>query len=78
MDIYIEELKLGIEYQGIQHFDPISCWGGEESLEKLQIRDNKKQKLALLNNIPLVYFTHEEHLNDAIVMQKIKPYIKNM
>ena len=77
LDIYIEELKLGIEYQGIQHFEPISYWGGEEALKKLQIRDKKKQKLAMSNAIPLVYFTYEEHLNDAIVIQKIKPYIKN-
>jgi hypothetical protein len=76
LDIYIEELKLGIEYQGIQHYEPISYWGGEEAFEELQKRDMKKQNLAMLNAIPIVYFTYEENLNDAIVMQKIKSYIK--
>jgi len=77
LDIYIEELKIGVEYQGIQHYEPISYWGSEEAFEKLQKRDMKKQTLAKLNGIPIVYFTYEEHLNDDIVMDKLKLHIDN-
>jgi len=42
LDIYIEELKIGIEYQGIQHFQPIEHWGGQAAFAKLVERENFK------------------------------------
>ena len=42
LDIYIPNMKLGIEYQGQQHFYPIKAWGRRKALEKVQERDSKK------------------------------------
>ena len=74
LDIYIEDLKIGIEYQGIQHFKPVKHWGGIESFEKLQERDKRKKQLCKKNNIRLIYFNYNESLSDNIVRDKIQKY----
>lgn len=59
LDIYIPSLKVAIEYQGGQHFIPIKFFGGEEGLDKVKKRDERKRKLCIKNNIKLYYFTNE-------------------
>lgn len=71
LDIYIEELKVGIEYQGIQHYKPIKHWGGAEALEKGKERDRKKKQICKDQNIPLIYFEYTEGLSDDLVSQKL-------
>jgi hypothetical protein len=75
LDVYFPEEKLGIEYQGIQHFETVSHWGGEEALIKLQKRDKLKQELCKANQINLIYFLYDEILSDALVEQKIKEFM---
>ena len=69
-------MRVGIEYQGIQHYEPVNHWGGKEALEKLQKRDLKKKKIADSLGIPIVYFKYNEHLNDDIVIDKLRKYVK--
>lgn len=71
LDIYIEEIKVGIEYQGIQHYKPIKHWGGQEALTKLQERDSLKKELCKNNHISLIYFEYYEGLSDPIILEKI-------
>ena len=75
LDIFIKEKKLGIEYQGIQHFEPISHWGGEEALKELKKRDKIKKEKCLVAGVSLVYFYYNEDLNDELVLAKLKKYI---
>jgi len=77
LDIYIEDLKVGIEYQGIQHYKPVKHWGGEEALKKVQGRDKKKRKICDELNIPIVYFEHDEGLSDELVLEKLEKYVNN-
>ena len=42
LDIYLPSQKIGIEYQGKQHYVPIDFFGGEEALQDNLIRDKKK------------------------------------
>lgn len=73
-DIYIEELKLVIEYQGKQHFHPIVFMGGEESLRKTKERDQEKRELCSFYNLGIIYFTYEEDLTEKLVKEKISSY----
>ena len=41
-DMYIPSKKTAIEYQGIQHYQPVSIFGGEEGYKKTVARDRKK------------------------------------
>ena len=65
LDIYIPDLKLAIEYDGIQHFKPIEFWGGKEAFEKQQQRDQLKNKLI------------SEHPEDVKIFIRI-PYTESI
>ncbi len=75
LDIYIQELKVGIEYQGVQHSKPVDLWGGEKGLEKRKENDRRKALLCKENNIDLIYFWHNEDINEELVRQKLEKYI---
>ena len=53
-DGYNEELKIAIEYHGIQHYKPVKFFGGEQGFKIQQERDKKKLRLSKLNNIILI------------------------
>jgi len=74
LDVFIPSLNIGIEYQGIQHFEPIEHWGGEESLTQVKQRDKKKKKLCSKNGINLIYFYYYEELTRELVKTKIKNF----
>lgn len=75
LDIYIQELKLGIEYQGIQHTKPVNIWGGEYGFEKRKENDKRKLILCKENNINLVYFWHNEDVTKELVLNKLGKYV---
>ena len=72
LDIYVPRLRLGIEYQGHQHFRPIDAWGGQEALEKTQERDKKKAELCRANCVRLIEFTFEEEVTARSVLTKLE------
>ena len=56
-DFYLSEQNLAIECQGIQHFEPVDIFGGEESFKKTIERDRLKKALSEENGIKLIYFS---------------------
>lgn len=55
LDIFLPKLNIGIEYQGLQHYEPIDFFGGEEAFLKNQERDLRKKELCIKNNCYLIY-----------------------
>ena len=76
LDIYIPKLKLGIEYNGKQHYEPIKHFGGLEGLEKTQERDRKKRSLCQKNGIELEIFSYKEEITENSVRKKLEKYIE--
>jgi len=72
LDVFIPSLNIGIEYQGIQHFEPIEHWGGKASLEQVMERDKRKKRLCKKNGIKLVFLYYNEELSRELVENKIK------
>lgn len=72
LDIFIEELAIGIEYQGIQHYQAIKHWGGEDGLKKRQSNDAKKKHLCKEKGITLIYFDYTEPITRDYVKRKLK------
>jgi len=54
LDVFIPLHALAIEYQGIQHYEPIEFFGGEEQLIARKNRDTEKRDICLKNGITLI------------------------
>jgi very-short-patch-repair endonuclease len=53
-DFYLPNHNVCIEFDGIQHHNPIKYFGGENTFKKIQIRDNIKTQYCINNNIKLI------------------------
>jgi len=78
LDVYFEYYgnKVGLEYQGKQHFEPIEFFGGEESYKSVVIRDNKKKILCQENGVKLIYYNYWEEISESVLKGKLKDIIK--
>lgn len=76
LDIYVPELKLGVEYQGEQHYRAFTHWGGEEAFQRTQERDKKKKKLCRKEKVDLVYFNFKEAISEQLVTEKLSKWLK--
>lgn len=70
-DVFISKLNVAIEYQGKQHFEPVDFFGGKESFEQLQIRDQEKAKLSKENGIKLVYINYWEDISESLIIDRV-------
>lgn len=71
LDIYVPHLKQGIEYQGIQHYEAVEHWGGQEALERTRQRDEKKRELCRAAGVKLIYFDYDEDLDVNEISRRI-------
>ena len=69
-DFYLPELNKCIEYDGIQHYEPIEFFGGQENFEYVVKHDNIKNEYCKNNGISLLripYFKNvEEELHNFL------------
>ena len=65
------ELQFLIEYQGIQHYEPKSKFGGLQGLKKQQFNDMKKREYCKKHNINLVVIPYwdENRINYDYIMK---------
>ena len=85
IDIYFPQLKIGVEYQGQQHFRSVDIFGGEETLQKQLKRDIIKIDECINNNIKLFHFSYDTknienvdyhvYTDDKILIEKIRGYL---
>ncbi len=86
IDIYLPNNKIGIEYQGIEHFKPTTFFGGEKRFEETYQRDKEKIKLCEKNGVKLFHFTfnkkdcknwneYKVYTNTNELINKINEYI---
>ncbi|MDV7695695.1 hypothetical protein N6B72_02065 [Chryseobacterium soli] len=64
-DIFIKELNIAIEYNGIQHFQPIDFFGGKEGLAKTQFLDNQKREKSLKNGVKIFDIDYNQDFNNS-------------
>lgn len=71
LDIFIPSLRLGIEYQGEQHYRPVDFFGGEDSFKRTVERDKRKAELCQKHDIKLLYWKYDEVISMERVRKKI-------
>ena len=72
IDIFIPSLNIGIEYQGLQHYEPVEIFGGEEGYKYRKKLDKQKSKLCREHNIKLIEWKYDESISKLILDKKIK------
>lgn len=60
LDFYLPEYQIGIECQGLQHFEPLSIFGGQDKFENAKRRDSLKKQLCLNHGLTLLYYANYE------------------
>ena len=82
IDIYLPSKKIGIEYQGVEHFKPSLFLGGDKNFEETYQRDKEKIKLCEKNGIKLFHFTFNKkdckNWNEYKVYTDINELIKEI
>ena len=66
-DFYIPKLKLAIEYDGVQHYRPISYFGGIKSYNTIIEHDKLKDTYCKNNGINLLRLSYLDNSKDKIV-----------
>lgn len=72
IDIFIEELNLAIEYNGKQHYEPITYFGGKEGFIKTVERDKMKKQKCKRNGCELIEVKYDEDLQKTVELIKTR------
>lgn len=63
-DIWIPSHSVAIEFHGLQHFEVVKFFGGEDAFQRGQERDNRKRSLCETNGIRLVEIAYDQEIDD--------------
>jgi very-short-patch-repair endonuclease len=61
MDFFLPEKNICIEYDGIQHFEPRSRFGGDKEFEIQKVRDSRKNDYCNKKNIRLIRISYKDY-----------------
>jgi hypothetical protein len=65
-DFYLPDYNLCIEYDGIQHFNPVKYFGGQSKFEKIRINDRIKDDYCSQNNIRLIRISYSDNIFESL------------
>ena len=71
-DFYIPSLNTCIEFNGIQHYQPVDLFGGEEKFIQRQQYDKIKEQYCKDNHIPLLIIKYDVHDIEKQIEQFLK------
>lgn len=77
-DFFIPSMRTCIEFEGIQHFQPVSHFGGLESFENVKKIDKNKEDYCEENYINLIKIRYDQ-IDDIyqILWNNLRNFIKN-
>jgi hypothetical protein len=73
-DFYIPEMNICVEFDGIQHFQEVDFFGGEEEFERTKKRDLIKNTFCEISNIKLIripYFLTDDEIIEVLKKEVI-------
>lgn len=73
IDCYIPDLRLGFEYNGIQHYEFTEAFHDtEDSFREQQKRDMEKERLCKERGITLIKIRYDEELSAHFLRKKVE------
>ncbi len=72
LDLFIPSLDTAVEYQGIQHYQPIAFFGGEEALQQRQMLDRQKQALCEAHQVRLIQWPYSQEPTERNVAEMLE------
>ncbi len=75
-DVYLPSLRIAIEYNGPQHYQPIELFGGAEGFEEIKARDERKRKLALENGVTVYEWSYTKPVTEEEVRRVLESFQK--
>ncbi|KZB71043.1 MULTISPECIES: hypothetical protein [Thalassospira] len=77
IDIYVPDLGLAVEYQGEQHYRPVTAFGGEDAHSKVVERDRLKRQLCARNNVEVVDFRFDAPITKTAVKSRLRRFLES-
>jgi very-short-patch-repair endonuclease len=69
-DFYLPEFNAVIEYDGLQHYEPVKRFGGEEKFKTQKIYDEIKNKYCKDNGIKMIRIPYTVKFDDILPLLK--------
>lgn len=66
-DFFLPDFNILIEYDGLQHFQPIKQFGGESEFIKTLKKDKIKTEFCLNNNIKLIRISYKDNIKEKLL-----------
>jgi hypothetical protein len=65
-DVWLPHWRIALEYQGLQHFEPVDFFGGREAFERTVERDQRKAEVTQREGVHLLLVTEEDDIGHVI------------
>ena len=65
-DFYLPEYNICIEYDGKQHYEAYSKFGGEKALTDIKRKDSIKTNYCLSKNIKLIRISYKDNIKNSL------------
>lgn len=72
LDVHVPSRMIAFEYQGQQHFHPIKAWGGQNALDRVRQRDERKAKICRELGVRLITVDYREPLTEEQLRKRIE------
>jgi hypothetical protein len=71
LDIYVHSQRVAFEYQGEQHYQPMSMYGGTKGLANRQQQDQRKRELCAANGVTLIEWKYTVPISMGILLKEL-------
>lgn len=77
-DFYLTDHNICVEYDGIQHYQPVEHFGGDKEFVDRMVNDAIKTKFCEDNNIPLIRVRYDEPDIRSYLLGELRKYIPDL
>jgi hypothetical protein len=76
LDVFLPQRNIALEYQGEQHYQPVSVFGGSDALVRTIERDALKKRLCEENSVELVYVRFSDPITTSSLKHRLRRFLR--